>query len=132
MIYLLDTHTFIWSLLYSSKLSANSREIIEDQKNTILVSTISFWEISLKHSLGKLDFLKIKPEDLPDIALQAGFEFLSLSPEDVANYHHLNEKWHGDPFDRMLIWQAIQKNVTLITKDENVSKYQSSGLKIVW
>jgi len=132
MNYLLDTHTFIWSTMYSSNLSSTARKIIEDKKNTIFVSTISFWEISLKYSLNKLDFLKILPQDLPNLAIESGFKHLPLFPENVANYNQLNEIWHKDPFDRMLIWQAIQKNLILISKDENVSKYQSSGLKIIW
>lgn len=132
MIYLLDTHTFIWSLMYSSKLSNNSRSIIQDKKNTIFVSAISFWEISLKSSLGKLDVLKILPEDLPDLATQAGFELLPLLPAIASTYHQLNATWHKDPFDRMLIWQAIQKDITLISKDESISKYQSAGLKTIW
>lgn len=132
MIYLLDTHTFIWSLMYSSKLSNNSRSIIQDKKNTIFVSAISFWEISLKSSLGKLDVLKILPEDLPDLATQAGFELLPLLPAIASTYHQLNSTWHKDPFYRMLIWQAIQKDITLISKDESISKYQSAGLKTIW
>lgn len=132
MIYLLDTHVFIWSIMYSSKLSAPVRKIIEDKRNTIFVSTISFWEISLKHSLNKLEFLNISPEHLPDLAIDAGFKHLQLLPEDVANYHQLSATWHRDPFDRMLIWQAIKKNLILISKDENMPKYESSGLKTIW
>ncbi|RBQ03833.1 type II toxin-antitoxin system VapC family toxin [Pedobacter miscanthi] len=132
MIYLLDTHVLIWSLMYSSKLSDVSLEILKNKKNTILVSTISFWEISLKHSMNKLDILRIFPDALPGLAIEAGYELLPLLPDDVANYHQLNATWHRDPFDRMLIWQAIQKNITLISKDEDINKYQSAGLKVVW
>lgn len=132
MIYLLDTHVLIWSLMYSSKLSDVSLEILKNKKNTILVSTISFWEISLKHSMNKLDILRIVPDALPGLAIEAGYELLPLLPDDVANYHQLNAIRHRDPFDRLLIWQAIQKNITLISKDEDINKYQSAGLKVVW
>jgi PIN domain nuclease of toxin-antitoxin system len=132
MIYLLDTHVLIWSLMYSSKLSNNCLEILKNKKNTIFVSTISFWEISLKHSLNKLEILRLMPDALPELVIEAGYELLPLLPEDVANYHQLDAAWHRDPFDRMLIWQAIQKNIILISKDENINKYQSAGLKVVW
>ena len=132
MIYLLDTHILIWSLLYSSKLSDNCLEILKNKKNTILVSAISFWEISLKHSLNKLEILGLMPDVFPELAIKAGYELLPLLPNEVANYHHLKATWHKDPFDRMLIWQAIQNNITLISKDETINKYQSAGLKVVW
>ncbi|TDG35124.1 type II toxin-antitoxin system VapC family toxin [Pedobacter changchengzhani] len=132
MIYLLDTHVLIWSLMYSSKLSNTSIEILENKKNTIFVSAISFWEISLKHSLNKFDLLGIAPNVFPDLALQAGFEHLPLLAETASNYHKLNATWHKDPFDRMLIWQAIQQNFTLISKDANLAKYSSIGLKVIW
>jgi PIN domain nuclease of toxin-antitoxin system len=132
MIYLLDTHVLIWSLMYSSKLSNNCLEILKNKKNTIFVSTISVWEISLKLSLNKLEILRLMPDALPELVIEAGYELLPLLPEDVANYHQLDAAWHRDPFDRMLIWQAIQKNIILISKDENINKYQSAGLKVVW
>jgi PIN domain nuclease of toxin-antitoxin system len=118
--------------MYSSKLSNNCLEILKNKKNTIFVSTISFWEISLKHSLNKLEILRLMPDALPELVIEAGYELLPLLPEDVANYHQLDAAWHRDPFDRMLIWQAIQKNIILISKDENINKYQSAGLKVVW
>nr|WP_199562771.1 type II toxin-antitoxin system VapC family toxin [Pedobacter chinensis] len=118
--------------MYSSKLSVKSQEIIEDKSNIIFVSAISFWKISLKHSLGKLEALRISPEALPDLAIQTGFKLLPLLPAEAANYHQLDTCWHKDPFGRMLIWQAIQQNASLISKDENISKYQASGLKIIW
>ncbi|WP_293786007.1 type II toxin-antitoxin system VapC family toxin [uncultured Pedobacter sp.] len=132
MIYLLDTHVLVWSFMYSPKLSNTCMGILKDKKNTILVSTISFWEISLKHSINKLDILGIIPEALPKLAIEAGYELLPLLPDDVANYHHLNANWHRDPFDKMLIWQAIQKDITLISRDEDMIKYRSAGLKVVW
>ncbi|WP_316831037.1 type II toxin-antitoxin system VapC family toxin [Pedobacter aquatilis] len=132
MIYLLDTHVLIWSLMYSSKLSDNCIKILKDRKNTIFVSAISFWEISLKHSLNKLEISNILPDRIPELAVEAGYELLPLLPEEAANYHQLKGTWHRDPFDRMLIGQAIQKNITLISKDESISKYQAEGLKIVW
>ena len=65
-------------------------------------------------------------------AKDLGFDLMPVSPESAASHYQLNATWHRDPFDRMLIWQAIQKDITLISKDENISKYQSAGLKVVW
>ncbi len=59
-----------------------------------------------------------------------GFEIVTLSAEDSSTYHMLKAVYHKDPFDRMLIWQAIQNNYSMISVDKNVNKYVSEGLKI--
>lgn len=132
MIYLLDTHVLIWSLMDVGKLSSKVREIIENQENTILVSAVTFWEISLKVSLHKLNLQGVIPEDFPRLALETGYELIPILPEEAASYHQLKADWHKDPFDRMLIWQAIQRKVMLISKDDQVFKYANVGLKVVW
>lgn len=129
---LLDTHTLIWSILDTEKLSLKARELIEDPQNLILVSAVNFWEISLKYSLGKLELHGVKPDEVPKLALQSGFELITLSPEETSSYHNLKGNWHRDPFDRMLIWQAIQQDLILISKDEAMKKYTEDGLKTVW
>ncbi len=130
MIYLLDTHYMLWTIADSKKLSKKVKEIITDPDNSIIVSTISFWEVSLKSSLGKLEITGFAAEDLPDACLKMGFEIVTLSAKDSSTYHMLKAVYHKDPFDRMLIWQAIQKNYSMISVDENVKKYVSEGLKI--
>lgn len=132
MIYLLDTHALIWSIINPDKLSKVAHKIIEDQKNTILVSSISFWEISLKYSLHKIELDQISPEQFPGLAKEIGFDLIPLMPDEVSGYHQLKGSWHKDPFDKMLIWQAIQRNIPLISKDENIAKYSAEGLKIIW
>lgn len=132
MNYLLDTHTLIWSILDVKKLSPKSRKIIGDRQNLILVSAVNFWEISLKFSLGKLKLRGIMPDEIPELAVESGFELITLSPEETASYHNLKGNWHRDPFDRMLIWQAIQQDLILISKDEAMKKYSEDGLKAVW
>jgi len=132
MSYLLDTHTLIWSILERGKLSDKVRETLEDIENTALVSCVAFWEISIKFSLGKLALSGLKPEELRDLSIETGFELISLSPQDCATYHQLNTSFHKDPFDRMLIWQALKHNHILITKDTDITKYKSVGLKTFW
>ena len=130
MTYLLDTHYMLWTIADSKKLSKRVKEIITDPDNSIIVSAISFWEVSLKSSLGKLEITGFASEDLPEACLKMGFEIVVLSAEDSSTYHKLKAVYHKDPFDRMLIWQAIQNHYSMISVDRNVKKYVLEGLKI--
>jgi PIN domain nuclease of toxin-antitoxin system len=114
------------------RLSAKVRSILEDTDNRIRVSAVSFWEISLKYALGKLNLQGVVPGQLPELTRKTGFELIELLPEEAATYHELEATWHRDPFDRMLIWQAIQNKLTIISKDSHVASYQSVGLKVIW
>ena len=130
MTYLLDTHYMLWAVTDTKKLSKRIKDIITDPDNRIIVTAISFWEVSLKNAIGKLDIAGFVPEDLPGLCAEMGFETESLSPEDSSTYHNLKAEYHKDPFDRMLVWQAIRNNYTLISADSNVKKYTSEGLKV--
>ena len=130
MTYLLDTHYMLWAIADTKKLSKKVKNIITNPINQIIISTVSFWEVSLKSSIGKLEISGFSPEDLPEICLQMGFDIKTLSPEDSSTYHKLKATYHKDPFDRMLIWQAIQNAYTLISEDKQVKKYRSEGLKV--
>lgn len=132
MIYLLDTHFIIWSVIKPDNLSQKIREILSNPDNHVIVSTVSFWEISLKESIGKLKLVGYIPEDFPKATLQMGFEIKQLSAKDTSTYHHLAAQYHKDPFDRMLIWQAINNDYTLISDDKEVKKYTTEGLKVIW
>ncbi len=132
MNYLLDTHTFLWAIFESQKLSQTAKEIIIKPENSIYVSLITFWEISLKYSLGKLELRNISPEDLPSISKESGFETLELSEKEVSSFHKLPRLHNKDPFDRLLIWQAINNNLIMISKDNQLSDYMQAGLRIIW
>jgi PIN domain nuclease of toxin-antitoxin system len=132
MNYLLDTHTFIWSITDTNKLSATAISEITNTDNQIFISAISFWEIALKSALGKLTISGLSIEELPSYAVQMGFSLLSLTPAISASYMRLAATYHKDPFDRMLIWQAINLDYTLITCDATINKYQSEGLAVCW
>ena len=127
---LLDTHYVLWALADTKKLSARVKDVIVDPDNRIIVSSISFWEVSLMSSLGKLFLSGFSPADLPGACTQIGFEIKSLSPEDASTYHLLQVPHHKDPFDRMLIWQAIRNSYTFISADKQVKKYAAEGLKL--
>ncbi len=131
MNYLLDTHYMLWTISDSKKLSKNLKDIITDPDNRIIVSTISFWEVSLKSSIGKLEITGLSPDEVPGTCLQMGFEIEPLSAFDSSTYHRLKATYHKDPFERMLIWQAIQNGYTLISIDRDVQKYISEGLKVL-
>lgn len=86
----------------------------------------------MKFSLGKLELKETSPSLFPAIALRMGFKTIDLKTTEASNYHFLEGKWHRDPFDRMLIIQAIKNDLILITKDENIAKYADEGLKVIW
>jgi PIN domain nuclease of toxin-antitoxin system len=132
MNYLFDTHTLLWSLFSPKKLSRRVRFTIKNPQNTMYMSAISLWEISLKYSLGKIEFPQdIRPEDIVGKLQTAGGTILFLQPEVAASIHQLPRE-HKDPFDRMLVWQAIQSNYTLISKDKEMRKYEKYGLSVSW
>lgn len=130
---LLDTCSLIWALQEPKRLSTKARKVLEDSKNPIFVSTISFWEISLKASIGKLTIENAEPEDFPGFVKEQGWETLSLSAEIAASYANLPRiDSHKDPFDRMLIHTAILRRFHLVSSDHHLPKYRSYGLRICW
>lgn len=132
MNYLLDTHTFLWAAFSPNKLSAIARKEICSAENRICLSTISFWEISLKFALGKIELTKCKPDDMPDIAAQMHIEIIQPTAPETASFYQLPKVRHKDPFDRMIIWQAIQQPFVLVSKDANFPEYKQFGLKVLW
>ena len=132
MNFLLDTHAFIWALFDSSKLSDPGKGYILNPENNIFVSIISFWEISLKYNLGKISFDNVTPDQLPSYAENSGFSILNLEPNIVASFHKLPIENHKDPFDRLIIWQSINSDIPLISKDIQFEKYKKYNLKVIW
>jgi PIN domain nuclease of toxin-antitoxin system len=127
--YLLDTHTLLWTLFDSPQLPDWQRAILGDGISDLYVSDISLWEISLKYSLGKLELDGIEPDQLPDVIEDLGAELRPISSESICSYHRLPAKEnHRDPFDRMLIWQAISGRLTMLSSDRYFPQYQSDGL----
>ena len=132
MRYLLDTHAFIWTMFSPSKLSRRAENVISDTGNQIFVSVVSFWQISLKYALKKLDLTGAMPDDLPDAALETGLDILPLAAAEAARSHRLPRMAHRDPFDRLIIWQAIEQKMPLISRDRQFQKYSKAGLKVFW
>jgi PIN domain nuclease of toxin-antitoxin system len=133
MIYLLDTHAFIWTTLDTKKLSKRSKSIIFDKNNEICVSAVSFWEIALKTKINKFSFENINIKKFPEYARNMNFTVIGMEEDESITFHELPLKDnHKDPFDRMLIWQAITKNMIMISKDGLFKQYKENGLKIIW
>ena len=127
MDYLLDTHAIIWAITDEKKLSSKSKALIENKSNKCFVSIVSFWEIGIKCSLGRLE-LKTDLDDIFKIIEQAGFETLPVSHNHILESTKL-PLHHNDPFDRLIIGQAMSEKMTLITKDKEFKRYECA---LVW
>ena len=127
MNYLLDTHTLIWFLNGDDKLSKNAKEAIENPNNLKIVSIASIWEIAIKISLDKFRFEKGFKKFL-ELIENNGFEIIPITFEHAITVAAL-EFTHRDPFDRLIIAQAISDKLTIITKDEYIEKYD---VKTLW
>ena len=131
--YLLDSHTLIWSIVDDSKLSNKVLKILEDESNNLLISAVSFWEIAIKSGKGKLDLKNFDIQSIPDYCNKLKIKQIPLMPDEAINYSILpNYEEHKDPFDRMLIYQCIKNNYTLISKDNKMEIYKKDGLIYVW
>jgi PIN domain nuclease of toxin-antitoxin system len=119
---LLDTHAFLWFIQGSQNLSETARNLIEDQENQKLLSIASLWEMSIKVSIGKLDLGMTIAELLSREVDGNGFELLAI------HANHLDELTklvfhHKDPFDRLMIAQALAERMPVITRDEAFGRY---------
>lgn len=132
MRFLLDTHTQLWALFDEDKLSKKAKAAIKNPENSIFVSVVSYWEISLKYALGKIELQGVTPDELPKLASGIGLETLAISAEDASSFYRLPRLKHKDPFDRLIIWQAINRAIPLISKDRSTREYQKHGLETIW
>ena len=130
---LLDTCSFLWALHNPRLLSAPARQALQSPDHTVLVSVVSFWEISLKTGLEKLSFKGVDPEDYPALAVESGWMIHPLSPRLAASAGHLPRlPEHRDPFDRLIIWTAVSEKFFLVSGDDAFPAYAPHGLKICW
>lgn len=119
--YLLDTHTAIWFFNGDDMLSQNAKNVILDPSNIKYLSTASAWELSIKISIGKLDF-KGKAAGFTFLAEENGFIITPIKTEYLTILETL-PFIHRDPFDRLLIATAISEKMTIITTDKNIVRY---------
>ena len=115
---LLDTHSLLWALGEPALLSQKAREALNARENIVYVSVVSLWECAIKASLGKLRL----PGDFFEALAPAGFEWLPIALPHLNAYVEL-PMHHRDPFDRMLVAQALHEQLALVTRDQAIRRY---------
>jgi len=121
MSYLLDTHAVIWLVEDSPKMPTAIKGIIMNPESQISISSISLWEIAIKMNIGKIN-LGLSLDSLIDKLRNCDFDFLQIKDEYLLGLSKL-PLLHKDPFDRLLISTALLEEMTIITIDENIHKY---------
>ena len=124
MNFLLDTHIALWAITDSDRLSAKARERILAPRSVIWISAVTIWEIAIKHGLGRGD-MPISGEKALNYFRSSGYQLLSVEPEHAAAVEKL-PKHHQDPFDRLLVAQALAEPMHLLTHDETVARYSKT------
>ena len=125
---LLDTHAFLWWIADSRRLPGAARRAIEDDANTIFVSAVSAWEIATKHRIGKLTQAGPVALDIGGSIAGQGFEELAITVDDAERAGRLPDP-HRDPFDRVLIAQALTRNLAVVSVDRVFDGY---GVHRLW
>jgi PIN domain nuclease of toxin-antitoxin system len=121
---LLDTHLLLWAAGEPERLSEQARTVLNDKNNELLFSAASLWEITIKSGLGRPDF-QVDARLLRRGLLDNGYSELSIASEHVVAIDGL-PTIHKDPFDRILVAQAMIEGIMLLTSDELVSRYPGS------
>ena len=125
---LVDTHVFLWWVEGNRALPAKARAALADRENECLISMVSAWELAIKAGLGKLKLaLPVKRYVVEHVAAN-GFRMLDLRLAHVGRVETLDTH-HGDPFDRLLIAQALEEKLAVVTADPVFRKY---GVKRIW
>ena len=124
---LLDTCTFLWIVGGSKELSSRAREAFADPANEAFLSAASAWEVAVKHRLGKLPLPAPPEEFVPAQRAAHGIETLPVDEESALHVSKLPDL-HRDPFDRMLVAQAIVGGLVLLTPDDDIRKYPARTL----
>lgn len=119
---LLDTHTLLWFVLGDSSLSVVARQLIEDAANSKLVSPVTYWELAIKISIGKYALLEPYETFMDRAIRQNGFLILPIEPRHTAVLINLPFH-HRDPFDRLMVAQAMVENLILVSADGVLDAY---------
>ena len=125
---LLDTHVALWAITDSPKLSQKARDLISSPKTTVWVSAASIWEIAIKHSLGRGN-MPVSSQDAMRYFQESGYRCLSIEAEHAIAVEDLPAH-HQDPFDRILVAQALLEPMRLMTHDPLVARYSDTIIKV--
>jgi PIN domain nuclease of toxin-antitoxin system len=118
---LVDTNVLLWAVIDPGRLSHSVRSALEDPGNEVLFSAASIWEIAIKKSLGRADF-RVQPSEIIDEAVASGFVELPVNSSAALKVADLPFH-HRDPFDRLLVAQAITQPAALYTADAQLAAY---------
>jgi PIN domain nuclease of toxin-antitoxin system len=125
---LLDTHTFLWFILDDPQLSATSKSLIEDPANEIEVSPASYWEIAIKIKLGKYALPQPYQQFIETQLVANDCQILPIEPRHTALLTTM-QLHHKDPFDRLLVAQALTENIPIVSADVQLDSY---GITRLW
>lgn len=128
MRFLLDTQILLWAAGQPDRLSAAARRVLNDPRNELFFSAASLWEIAIKSSLGRSDF-RVEPRLLRRGLLDNGYAELTVTSQHAVSIDGL-PLLHKDPFDRLLIAQALSEGITLLTADAQVARYPGPVRKV--
>jgi PIN domain nuclease of toxin-antitoxin system len=124
---LLDTHIALWAVADDARLPAKARRLMLDAENTVFVSAVSVWEIAIKHMLprGTRNDIPISGTEALEHFAAAGYEMLAITAVHAAAIDGIPMP-HADPFDRLLVAQAVAEPLRLLTHDKQVARYSAS------
>jgi PIN domain nuclease of toxin-antitoxin system len=125
---LLDTHTFIWWIEDSPRLSANSKNLLENLENNCFLSLASCWELAIKSSIGKIKLTLPIRDFIPQHLAANDFKQLNISFRHIARVESLDFH-HRDPFDRLIAAQALEEKMILLSVDKVFDYY---GVERIW
>ena len=125
---LVDTHTLIWALTNDPRLSRRAKQILQSDGSDLMFSLASLWEMSIKIRLGKLRLIGSSVSYVREEMKRYRMELLGIQFEHILRLEMLPSH-HGDPFDRLLIAQALEDDLTILTEDE---KFPAYGVKLTW
>ena len=125
---LLDTQLLLWAAGQPERLSARARKLLDDPRNELLFSAASLWEVAIKSTLGREDF-QVEPRLLRRGLLDNGYVELPVTSEHAVGIDTLPPH-HEDPFDRLLVAQALVEGVVLVTDDAQLARYRGPVRKV--
>lgn len=125
---LLDTHVALWAITDDSRLPQAARALIGDARNEVAVSAASIWEIAIKHGLGRGD-MPVSGRNALAYFRQAGYRMLDITAEHAAAIESL-PPIHSDPFDRILVAQALIEPLRLLTRDALLATYSDAIMRV--
>ena len=128
MKFLLDTQPLLWAAGQPGRLSAAARKLLNDPSNELLFSAASLWEIAIKKTLGREDF-RVEPRLLRRGLLDNGYAEIPVTSQHAVNIDGL-PPLHKDPFDRLLLAQALSEGITLLTGDTQLARYPGPVRKV--